>query len=363
MQSPLSIEAVSSIAEFVQKWNTQQSFDFMSPESREARGEYVEKHPTLILVFKCMDGRIDLSHITGVPSGVFKPYRNIGGIFDLGWPLLSRIVIDQVREALNRRRKVLVLITYHYSKGHVHRGCAGHNHDTDAAYCAARRLQEQFAQVFDHDFNVYPIVAAVETDCDELQFHPKGEGERLRVADILNEPESKISGRIKALYPDMGRTLRKDLLPLVLGNCKYVLGLRRRPRAEGALVHCESIVAVGTGFDWLRRPNTALIVGPYAIRWQKAVVTAGRITLQNLREGRIPEEKGVLLLVSSPFFRVGMEKRAAVLKAHALADESLNILKIQVPELIPHLSGLTCILDSETRLLHVLQHDPAFSQG
>jgi hypothetical protein len=34
---------------------------------------------------------------------------------------------------VSRGQRVLLLITYHYSKGDKHRGCAGFNYDTQAA--------------------------------------------------------------------------------------------------------------------------------------------------------------------------------------------------------------------------------------
>ena len=59
---------------------------FQSPESVLARKRYIAQHPTGIIAFNCMDGRINTSVATETPAGIILPLRNLGGRFDLGWP-------------------------------------------------------------------------------------------------------------------------------------------------------------------------------------------------------------------------------------------------------------------------------------
>jgi len=359
----MDIAEAASIADFVMELNRDRSAAYMAAESREARKEYEEKHSTLVLVFQCMDGRVDLSQITGVPPSSLMSFKNIGGVFDLGWGLLGRIVIDRMNSAISHNRKVLILATYHYAKGHSGRGCAGHNHDTDAAYRAACRVRIQCAHLFPGD-DVYAVTAGIETDGDELQLHSCNDDVRLDVGALANSSETDIAHKLKDLYPDMGPALRRDLLPLVLGNRQHMQSMQGRVREDGALVHRESIVAVGTGYDWLQMPNKAIIIGPYAVRWQMAVVIAGRIALKNLQEGRIPADKGVLLMISAPFRIVGVagvERRFAEERTRVLVEESLDILQKQLPELTPYLSVLTTVLDRETWLLRELNRIPALA--
>jgi len=107
--------------------------EFVMPEAFLARKRYLAEHPTAILVLKCMDGRINIPIATNTPAGIIQPFRNLGGMFNLGWPHLGETLADAVNKSVNRGRRSLIMITYHYSKGSERRGCAGFNYCTDAA--------------------------------------------------------------------------------------------------------------------------------------------------------------------------------------------------------------------------------------
>ena len=106
---------------------------FGSPESCLARERYLAHHPTAITAMKCMDGRINLPVATRTPLGIIQPFRNLGGMFDLGWPHLGEVLASHVHRMVASGRRVLMLITYHFSRGDPSRGCAGFDFDTDAA--------------------------------------------------------------------------------------------------------------------------------------------------------------------------------------------------------------------------------------
>ncbi len=95
---------------------------FCSPDAWLARQRYMAKHPTSIVVMKCMDGRIHIPHATQTPLGIITPFRNLGGIFDLGWPYLGELLTETVLQATQSGRATLLLITYHFSSGHPARG-------------------------------------------------------------------------------------------------------------------------------------------------------------------------------------------------------------------------------------------------
>lgn len=97
---------------------------FCSPENWLARERYLALHPTAIGVLKCMDGRINIPVATHTPLGIIQPFRNLGGMFDLGWPHLGEVLAGYVQRCVREGRRVLLLITYHFSRGSVHRGCA-----------------------------------------------------------------------------------------------------------------------------------------------------------------------------------------------------------------------------------------------
>ena len=95
---------------------------YRSPEAWLARQRYLAEHPTAIAVLKCMDGRINIPIATRTPSGILMPFRNLGGIFDLGWPHLGEVLAHHVQQTVNSGRGLLFLITYHWSRGDPRRG-------------------------------------------------------------------------------------------------------------------------------------------------------------------------------------------------------------------------------------------------
>src|SRR3989344_5287774 len=99
------------------KHNEEQSVYFTSPDARLARTQYRAKHPTAIAALKCMDGRVHLPLMTHTPLGILKPWRNLGGKFDMGWPHFGLEVSTWVDQEVNAGRDCLIFVTYHFSKG------------------------------------------------------------------------------------------------------------------------------------------------------------------------------------------------------------------------------------------------------
>jgi len=145
---------------------------FASPEAYLQRRRYQAEHPTAILAFKCMDGRIHLPYITKTPLGIIQPFRNLGGAFDIGWPHLGELVTHEVLRAVEAGRRVLILVTYHHSRGERSRGCSGFDFDLEAARSSAFAFRRQLESVFGSDHQtVYPLVVGIETDEDALTLH------------------------------------------------------------------------------------------------------------------------------------------------------------------------------------------------
>ncbi len=343
------------LVRFVLRRNEVQCEEFCSPGAALARRLYRAQHPTEIIALKCMDGRLNLAVTTGTPPGIIKPYRNIGGKFDLGWPFFGRLILDDVEYAVSKGRPVLVLSTYHFSKGDVHRGCAGYGYDTEAAKKGAARLREQFDGAFGGDHRaVDTIVLGIETDDDALVFHGE-EGGVYDVSAHLDDSPEAVQDALAALYPSMLGQSVSDLVPLALGNQQFVRAKRSDGHSIATLQHGEQIIAVGRGFDWLHLPNRALIVGPYDPNWEHAVATAGSIVLANMKEKRVPEKEGALLLVSAPFRSVGADKGVAIEKTLFLARESERVLRERVPQVMKKLRILVGVVDLNTRNFHVLR--------
>lgn len=334
--------------------NAKRSREYCAPAARDARALYSSIHPTNILVFKCMDGRINLPLITGIPMGILHPFRNIGGKFLLGNPYLGRLVLDAKDDAIEAGNSTLALCTYHFSRGSEHRGCAGHHYDTAAAYQGAVKLKEEFEEVFGkQNPAIGAIVVGIETDEDALIFH-NGQGKKFAIADHVEATDETIKNELSNLYVNLSRQVLSDLFPLALGNRDHVAGLRKQGRPIADLVHGESIIAIGRGFDWLHLPNRALIIGPYGnidSSWRSAVEVAGGIVLNNFRYNKTLKKNGALLLVSASYVDIG-ERGLAIAKAKYFAAVAEDALKPMAKKLA--LKKLIGITDMETMKFHPL---------
>lgn len=330
-----------SLRQYVLDLNRQRSTEFCTPAMQDRIKQYHCCHPTTILAFKCMDGRLNLPVIARMPFGVIQPFRNIGGKFDLGSNYLGRLVYDAKETALREGHQLLALCTYHFSRGEKIRGCAGHNHDTTAARASAFALKDQFGRVFgETNALVTAVCVGIETDEDALVFHDGGD-RVYAIAEHIGATDEAVAEALAGLYPDMSPQVRNDLLPLALGNRDHIRQVRASKRPIAELVHGENIIGVGRGFSFLHLPNKALIIGPYDHNWTDAVRVAGNIVSENLRAGRVPVDEGVLLLTLAPFWELG-ERMLAVEKARLLSRVSSAVLREHFPDLqVDKLVGLT----------------------
>lgn len=346
------------IKDYILNLNNERSVEYTDPAAQLARQLYRAKHPTEILVQKCMDGRLNISVFTETPAGILQPFRNIGGRFDLGWPFFQEVISGGVKYAINNGRQCLSITSYHFSMSDEHRGCAGFSYDTLAAQKAAFALRDQFTTVFGKSQGrpVYSLTIGIETDLESLVFHGN-DGSTLDVAALEPHTTSDELDRFIAnLYPDMNSAMRADLLPLVEGNLKHVALIRVEQKPPIDLEHREQIIAVGRGFDWLHEPNRALIIGPYSHEWPAAVRTAGSIVVGNLAASRIPAESGILLLVCvlwrSEEREVG--RRLKEEKVKYIAKTALAELQ-GIPELKERLKIVAGVIDADTRKLHPIE--------
>jgi hypothetical protein len=339
--------------------NREQSAVYCEPSERVRRATHRQAHPTEIAAFKCMDGRLDLARITMTPPGIIQPFRNVGGLFDLGWPFLGAVMHEWVQYTISRGRNRLIIATYHYSKSSIHWGCKGQDYSVAQALASARTLARQFEEVFgSRARTTHPIVAGVETDEDVLIFHGENDaGIFYNTGDHLEDTEGEARAALRSLYPSMLQRTQDDLLPLVTGNQVHVRETRKNARKPIELDHAERVIAVGRGFDWLHLPNTALIIGPYDHKWPDAAETAGHIVLRNIQTGRIPGDEGVLVLVSAlthdPVGSFGWN--LGVHKTQYLERITLGTLRDRVPDLIPYIRHCAGVLEAETRFLHLLE--------
>ncbi len=330
------------------------SQEYCSPDAQLARKLYLARHNTVVIALKCMDGRIHIPCATEKPLGIILPIRNLGGIFDLGWPHLSEVIFDAVDEAIVEGKKVLIFITYHFSKGSRHRGCAGFDCDRDAAMRHTFGIKRQLEQIFGAARqSVYPMVCGFETDEDALIFHGEGDA-TLEMAALREKDAQGLHDAIRTLCPDMPLKIVDDLLPLAEGNLRHIAKVRQSAR-ELNIDHQEWMMCIGRGFDSLHIPNVALIVGPYSPDLSRPIAKAAGIIQANMEQGRIGDD-GFFLLASSPYREVGVDRARAELKARFLGDFADKVVAQSFPDLHRKMVRKTAVLNWRTRAMEIIDH-------
>ncbi|HMN19053.1 MAG TPA: carboxysome shell carbonic anhydrase [Candidatus Moranbacteria bacterium] len=318
---------------------------------RLERALYKAKHPTRVVAFKCMDGRIHLPAITHTPLGIIRPYRNIGGKFDLGWPLLNISFDRSVEGAIARGDRVLVLVTYHYSAGSEHRGCAGFHYDCEEAKRFTATFKEQIERVYGKGSQVVvPILVGVETDKDAMILHG-ATGEIVDLSTVEQADEEDLRIMLRRLYPQMPERVVEDLLPLVAGNIGHIAKIKgQKPLSE--LEHGEWVLAVGKGFDWLHTPNMALIVGPYDPNIGEPIKTAASIIKGNLEAGRI--ERNGFVILSSAICADAYERLRAIERSRYMSSLTKEIVEKNYPEIVEKMHIMSVIIDQNTMKMEVV---------
>lgn len=329
---------------------------FRSPEAWLARERYLAEHPTAIAVLKCMDGRINIPVATNTPAGILMPFRNLGGMFDLGWPHLGEVLAHHVLRMTAAGRRVLFLITYHWSKGDPRRGCAGFGYDKAAAVAHTWEIRRQVEHIFGSGHGtVYPLVCGFETDEDALVVHG-ADGATLDLASLGAADLPTLEPRLAGLLPDMPAQMRADLLPLLRGNLEHIAEVREQVRRHERTLdieHREWMICLGRGFDFLHTPNLALIIGPYSPDLADPIRKAAGIIADNMQAGRIPDD-GFLLLASVPYDEIGVDRARAELKSRFLSAFAAGVIREEFPALAPRMSMRTAVLDWRSRNLELL---------
>ncbi|MFO7993797.1 MAG: carboxysome shell carbonic anhydrase [Marinobacter sp.] len=361
MTTPVHSRPISERIDWLMELSRNHSASFSSPESQLARQRYLAEHNTLIIAMKCMDGRIHLPHVTRTPMGIIQPFRNLGGIFNLGWPYLGDLLADTVQSAVNAGRRVLIIITYHYSSGAKERGCAGFNCDREAARAHALGIRRQVETLFGGGHQtVYPLVCGFETDEDALVLNGRDDS-FLDLSTIAPTAGDEMESRIAALYPDMPAPVQRDLLPLVKGNIQHIAEIRKSDR-ELNIEHREWVICIGRGFDFLHVPNLALIIGPFSPDLSHPIRQAAAIIKANMASGRVPDD-GFLLLSSAPYQEPGAQKARATLKSSFLSEFAANVIKQEFPELAELMVTRSAILNWPERRLEVQPAKPESEHG
>lgn len=317
------------------------------------RRRYRCAHPTEIAAILCMDGRLHLPVMTQTAIGIIQPFRVMGGHIDLGWPFFQLTFDNWVQYSIGRGKHCLVFLTYHFSRGDVHRGCKGFGYDTDAARAETIQLKDQFDRVYGKHA-IVPIVCGIETDLDALILHGE-DGRVIDLAEVKESAQPELEGMLRSLYPSMPTQVVADMLPLIEGNIRHIAEIRTSNRSIEESEHKEWVLAIGTGFDWLHTINTAFMVRAFDPNVPVVIETAARLLKNNIDAGRV-DPNGIVLLTAGAYRdAAGAERKLAKEKALFFRKFALDIIKDKVPDLIPYLQILTGTTDLNTRRFEVLE--------
>lgn len=344
-------ERISHLLELSRK----HSEDYCSPGAYLSRTQYMAKYPTRIVVLKCMDGRIHIPFATKTPLGIMTPIRNLGGMFDMGWPYLSEIVFNAVMDSVMGGSNVIIINTYHYSKSNKKYGCAGFNYECSSAIKSAFYVSGQIKELFgSHGEAVYPLVWGIETDEDAIIIHGY-QDRQINLSEYQFQDDDTLLSDLFMLYPDMKPSMVKDIFPLIKGNIEHIKEMKLND-TRLSVEHTEWIMCLGRGFDFLHVPNVALIIGPYSPDLKSPIVKAASIIKSNMEHKRIPSD-GFLLLTSSPYWEIGADKSRAKVKSSFLNEFACDIIKQELPELYSKMYKIKSVLSWRTRKLEILQFD------
>jgi len=346
--------------EFLMEVNRQNSEEFVREQDR--RWLYRKIHSTEIAALKCMDGRLNLSLMTETPLGIIQPYRNIGGKFSLGWYPFQQAIHGWKKYADSKLRDSVVLVTYHFSRGDTHRGCKGHNYDTEAAKAFSKGLKDQFDKVYNQAkeaqrrTRLFSIQVGIETDFEALILHGEN-GQVIDLAEHHDASEEGIKKLLESLYPSIATASPNviyDLIPLIKGNISHIAKIRSSSRMPQELDHKEWILAIGRGFDWLHLPNAALIVGPWQNDLAGPIQIAAGLINKNFESGATDGQKPVLL--TSGTYRDDMEEKVlAELKSQYWRDVTVDIIKNNFKNLYDNMEVMTTTVDLNTRTVNIIK--------
>jgi hypothetical protein len=297
--------------------------------------------------------------MTKTARGLVKPYRAIGGKFELFWPAFQSSVAWWVKHAITHDAHSCIFVTSHHCSLKHELGCKGWNYD----HAAAREHMEKLARQMGEDFGeqLVAIPTSVDTAFDNMVLHgPRGEisGESLQGRDI-----DGIRSEIRRVFPDMHQQIVNDLAPFLEGNAARVAELKANPRSFNELEHDERVIAIGEGFDGLAADNFALMNSDVNPNLDAAVVLAAKMIEAKMASRSSREQATIFtniffgktkgILSSLP----GMDRKCAIRRSRGLQEFAQMHIRKHCPSLwrsgrLHFLAGIT---REPTRELEVIE--------
>lgn len=331
-------------------------------ETEGDRRYFDTRYNISVMAIKCMDGRADFTEATGAPFAWVYPVRTIGGKIDIGWPAFKPHFERRVRMAGERKKPLLIPVTYHFSSLGKDFSCKGYEYDTSKAIAGQTAVRDQFDRVTRTLFTdggvrqVYTILIGINTDDRSLILHGT-KGELLETNTLVEHTESEseklLSEQLPKLYPEMPPGMLLFLSDRMMYNRSLVVEKRKKKASSDSLDHNEWILAVGNRFDYIRTWNSAIKIKSWDPQFIKTCLTGAHIIFENIEEGRVNKKDGVVLLVNESFDRDTEyydDWRAAEESARWMYREVSQAIIAEFPTLREYMRPLVGIVSTERRL-------------
>ncbi len=352
--------------EWLLQVNAENSAKFLADQ--KDRQNWRKEHRTQFKWLKCMDGRLLASDWTETPMGIIAPMRNLGGIFDIGWPHFHSVVHEWKGYADDHENDSVLFCSYHYSRGSKQRGCKGHGYNDERALRYSAKMKKDWDEYSSAevrsgktDTRLFPILVGMETDREALILHGE-DGEAWDLSEIDDTSDDGLWNLAIGRYPSIYASARNvigDLVELFRGNTSHIARIKELCRPPQEMDHRESILAVGRGFDWLHLPNKALIVGPWQDNLAEPIATAARLIQNNLESGILGDSK-IVLLTSGVWRDPGGEQVLAKDKSlYLMKTIAMPVIRESFSKLLPRLELLVITTDLNTRKVEVIERQTA----
>ncbi len=331
---------------------------------REARREYLSRHPTTMVVLECIDGRVKFRACTDTLPGIITPLRSPGGKANACWPAFK----SQLKTWFDGPHFKLFIATFHFSgSNNAHLGCAAVNKDEQKARQIVDDLAGQLNRIYAAT-PLYAIVIGINTDDGSLVLRSATGNREVDATTLVGKTTREIEEVLYGLYPDCPRQIRSDLAPIVVRNCQFI---RARPKNDGDLDHQEMMIGVAGGlgsFSWLDKDMALIVSTIHLGELEKSLLTAATVLSNNLdRWSKSPSqqhmlERGIVLMSCVPYWT---DSRSDVMQAEEEAQyyqqTALDIITPKFPDLVRRLSLLTATIDPGTRHLTFLSEERGYN--
>lgn len=302
-------------------------------------------------VLRCADGRMrTFNHAIGAKPGMFRNMRSVGAIKTLR----SYSFRDRLNDWISTGRHHVLFLTYHYDSIDNERlGCAGFEHNIDAAIAHQTRLASQIRGAY----GIHGLVIGYDTRLEQLRLH-SSDGLVMYARQFMHISSDDGMRRIQKLWPSLPDMVVPELYQIFRTNAEKVAENVSNGYHERLIEHEEVGVFIGRSCGWLVDGKEALqcaMIEDTTLNAEHEVSLGLTLLKKNLAAGRIPIEKGVFLFVGIPYFEKSNEFESSRMAALEWSQFALDIMRRNMPEIEEYLGLLVGVVSEESRQVTIVQ--------